>query len=408
MRNLIILIIVIIIFLNVINYILAEPFVINKTRQYTVLPYMIPFNSAFKSKFNKIKTQDLTFGYSSYQEKSLYNYLTHDTSIHSKFVYDVMQNSSIIDIGILPENQIQYYQLNRKFDSNWRFVTSLYQGNFLLLCSDQVPIIDISQIRLADNQKPSRPVRINANIRNSAEHIFIRMLIRELQLNNFELTFYTNETLIQMFKTGKVDICIVLSAHKSMIIDELSKVTPAHFISVRKLNNGDLYHYTLSEETFYRDHIVYHKGIIDQSLIVPQHYPYVSILDKNSNRYIPIITTKYLLLCKQDIIDSTINYLIARLLLLLKDRIYLNNELNRYLLDVRINFTKLPIKMHNSAYKIINLITDDTNDYCIHYHNGLCPKVKPELLTLKAKPLNNITTSDYINNYLRIHFQNNN
>lgn len=364
--------------------------------------------------FSNNKSRVLTMGYSSYQEKLLYDHFKNNDifDLQGSYLKDNELGSlNSLDLCVLPENLVKYYLLDHKFKSTWSYITTLYHAYFLFLCTNDLRIRDLSEIRNL-NSNSNRIIRISVPYYHSSEHLFLKLLINLLGLNqDIEIVFHTNADLLKMYQSGKIDICLVLSAHQSKMIHSLSQVQPSHFLRCSELNNGHLHGHKYHQDNvdnqsnFYYDHQMYHKGILNQNAVVPQLYPYVHVLDKNSDGYLPVIRTKLLLCCRSSVPDYIVEFLITRLLLLQKERIgYTFQPYHRFLKDLRISFTKVPVLQHpgaRKAFRTMNLITNDQNKHCINWISGLCPQPP---IVIPRQPVLGFNPDSYSDDYIKSRF----
>ena len=111
-----------------------------------ILQRMIPIDSPFLPDFNQHRYKLIKYGYTTYQTQQLFSKIK-SSHLTGQYYFDILTalNNDEISIGIMPENILRRAVLNKKID-NFNYVANLFNGYFLFLCSDDLPIRDIQDL----------------------------------------------------------------------------------------------------------------------------------------------------------------------------------------------------------------------------------------------------------------------
>lgn len=255
---------------------------------------------------------------------------------------------------------------------NVRFVASLHKAPVNVLTH----ILDMYEFR---NLKGSG-LTVNIGTKYSTNYFTAKNLFLHYQLIVGKDIFVTNYSPSEVLSHygNDVDVVIYTASHPDPLVYSLTEKKLTRFVNLNKINNGNIYHFSLDEQPFYQDNNYYIKDVIDKNRIF-QMYPNTALFDMFYNEYINTlsdarynsfvntISVKYNLLSN----NKTDNKLITKFLYKLAKNIGKINQLE-FIVD-KINpidlgdFT-LPIHVHEGArdyYERIGTFTNLPNKPCV-------------------------------------------
>ena len=269
------------------------------------------------------------------------------------------------DYGIASE-----YALSNANVKNIRYVCSLYDANVLILSDDR-------NTRIFDfNDLEGSSFGVHIGPKGSLSNVMARRVMElcGISVERVNIVETSYETLVEDY--GKsVRVVFLVSVMNSELLLKLTDSISSHFITLNKLNNGNLYSKTAAEIQIYKENPYLHKTLLDYNDF-SKMYPKLARLNERQN-YIPSIKTRYVLFAHNGL-EEDIGYFVLKTIA---------TNLHSFmpsgtLLD--ISFSLLPLEMEKGArkfYKEENLIvTNEENSDCIKYINGAkCPEKSMEL-----------------------------
>ena len=308
---------------------------------------MFPFHNIFSDDFNKKHKEIINIGISSVHDDFIIKKIIYNSSNSSNIYFkpwNLIENIRTVDIIIIPEvvynNSDNNSNINFSDFSNFSPVANLYESHFIFLCANTLSFRNISDLK---------NVKINVFRRGSYEEVLMLKIIKEIGLLGIELTYYSDEQLMNFYGTKKCYIVLILSAHKNSFINKLSKKVLSHFLNNNtglKLDNG------------------YNNSVINRNSLVPRLYSYITTIDKNSDLYLKSISVRMILIARNSVSALEISNMIARLIQLISDRKLRENPNFIFLKDIQINLLnniRSKVEFHKGAYetyKQMNLIRD--------------------------------------------------
>jgi len=197
------------------------------------------------------------------------------------------------------------------------------------------------------------------------------------------LTHYELDELIKHYGVD-VDVAIVSLSHPDQPIVELSNKKLSRFVEIKKYNDGDVFHITLEEEPFYKEHPYYLKTILEKDTLF-QYYPNMVLYERRldpdvdeevvvtESRFINTIGVRYYLLSNEYADPVLISQLLYNMKLnmnIINKLPFVDDDLNSASLA---DFT-LPIEPHYGARDFFTksgLFTNIKSNKCI-FIDGKC------------------------------------
>ena len=287
------------------------------------------------------------------------------TSVATNAESIAQTNVGNTDYGIASE-----YALSNANVKNIRYVCSLYDANVLILSDDR-------NTRIFDfNDLEGSSFGVHIGPKGSLSNVMARRVMElcGISVERVNIVETSYETLVEDY--GKsVRVVFLVSVMNSELLLKLTDSISSHFITLNKLNNGNLYSKTAAEIQIYKENPYLHKTLLDYNDF-SKMYPKLARLNERQN-YIPSIKTRYVLFAHNGL-EEDIGYFVLKTIA---------TNLHSFmpsgtLLD--ISFSLLPLEMEKGArkfYKEENLIvTNEENSDCIKYINGAkCPEKSMEL-----------------------------
>lgn len=272
------------------------------------------------------------------------------------------------DYGIASE-----YALSNANVKNIRYVCSLYDANVLILSDDR-------NTRIFDfNDLEGSSFGVHIGPKGSLSNVMARRVMElcGISVERVNIVETSYETLVEDYGES-VRVVFLVSVMNSELLLKLTDSISSHFITLNKLNNGNLYSKTAAEIQIYKENPYLHKTLLDYNDF-SKMYPKLARLNERQN-YIPSIKTRYVLFAHNGL-EEDIGYFVLKTIAtnLHNLRSFMPSGT---LLD--ISFSLLPLEMEKGArkfYKEENLIvTNEENLDCIKYINGAkCPEKSMEL-----------------------------
>lgn len=271
---------------------------------------------------------------------------------------------------------------------NLRLVATLFSGYVSVLCPDDLPLYDFMD---ADSSKLGRRVRISVGPSGSPHHTSCLKIARYLgMVNSFEFIFESDvDKIVRMWKNHEIDLIYQISEHPSMVIRRASDAMHSHLLSIRSLNNGNIYGYTLDEQEFYDAFNTYHKSLHDLDLLVPRIYPNLTLIDRRS-LYLPTISSRYSLVCHDRVADENVQNVLVNIITYLKQEVGKKKYFLKDITEATLSYSRTPIDFHRAAaqvYRNMNLISNSgkDTDHCVFYAHGQCPSKSESNAIFKEK-----------------------
>ena len=177
-----------------------------------------------------------------------------------------------------------------------------------------------------------------------------------------------------------VRVVFLVSVRFNEILLKLTNAVSSHFITLNKLNNGNLYSNTAAEMQIYKENPYLHKTMLSYEDYFKM-YPKLARLNERQH-YIASLKTRYVLFANSSL-EEEIGYFVLKTI-----AEQLHNLVAEHLFDsdslMNISYTLLPLLMDKGArkyYKEQNMIvSSDQNHKCIYYNgNAKCPSKDMEL-----------------------------
>lgn len=290
------------------------------------------------------------------------------TSVATNAESIAQTNVGNTDYGIASE-----YALSNTNVENLRYVCSLYDANVLVLSDDRnTRLFDFSDLE-------GSSLAVHIGPKGSLSNVMARRVMElcGIMVERVNIVETSYEELMENY--GKsVRVVFLVSVMNNDLVLKLTNAVSSHFISINKLNNGNLYSKTAAEIQIYKENPYLHKTLLDYSDF-SKMYPKLARLNERQH-YIPSIKTRYVLFAHRGL-EEDIGYFVLKTISenLHNLRSFMPSST---LLD--ISFSLLPLEMEKGArkfYKEENLIvTSVQNPDCIYYINGAkCPENKLEL-----------------------------
>lgn len=356
--------------------------------------YMIPFDSPFDTRFFKVKEKKTEIGVIHNNFEARFSALIVPTANCPKTKRNsdaIMQvNGRKLDFAIVLQD-VLYDAINGinifkglKLE-NIRLVATLYSGNVSIICPNDLPITDLSDII----GKIGRKVNISVGPKQSQHNISATKILRYLELEGrVNYKYYdTDEEIVANYKRGQIDLIYQVSEHPSQLIRKASNLVLSHVVSINALNNGDLYKNTLNELEFYESHESYQKALHDMEDLVPRIYPKLVVQDRNK-LYVPTIKSNYVLISNDRTPDRNVAKFLNDIISYVKKphggKIYFLKAIT----PAGLSYNKIKMEYHPAAaviYRKMNLTSDDKNSHCTFYADGHCPSTVPDIFTQTVK-----------------------
>lgn len=359
--------------------------------------YMIPFDSPFNTGFFKIKEKKTEIGVIHNSFEAKFAALLAPGNANCPKVTrnrDAIKqvNSRKLDFAIVLED-VLYDAINSinmfkgmKLE-NLRHVATLYSGNVNIICPNDLPVSDLSDIiRL------NRKLNISVGQKQSQHHICAMKILRYLELEGRINYVYSasEDDIVDLYRKGKVDIVWQVSEHPSTLIKKTSNAVLSHFVNMIALNNGDLYKNTLSETEFYESHESYQKALHDLDDLIPRVYPKLTVQDRNQ-LYAPTIKSNYVLITHDHTPDRNVSGFLNTIIEYIKKPPVTRLYFLKSITTAGLSHNKLRIEYHPAAaaiYRKMNFTSDDKNSHCTFYADGQCPSKVPDVFTQTVKQRN--------------------
>ena len=272
------------------------------------------------------------------------------------------------DYGIASE-----YALSNSNVENIRYVCSLYDANVLILSDDRnTQLFDFSDLE-------GSSLSVHIGPKGSLSNVMARrvMDLCGISVERMNVVETSYDSLLEDY--GKsVRVVFLVSVMNNELLLKLTDSISSHFITLNKLNNGNLYSKTAAEIQIYKENPYLHKTLLDYNDF-SKMYPKLARLNERQH-YIPSIKTRYVLFAHNGL-EEDIGYFVLKTIS--KNLHNLSSFMpSSTLLD--ISFSLLPLELEKGArkfYKEENLIvTNEENSDCVYYINGAkCPENKLEL-----------------------------
>ena len=232
-----------------------------------------------------------------------------------------------IDFAILLSESITH---NHEF----YFIAALSYAYINILCTDDSGIINMSDIK--DN------IIINVHSKDSIHHKSCVRIIHYLHLDKY---------VSYVFDNTKAEMYYYITSTPSNYIRRLTDSKRMHFVSIDKLNSGNIYYNTEPENNFYNTYKQYEKGLLDVTKLFI-YYPNITIIDKNK-LYVNTLKMQYILVSGQEIDIRCVNEYFRFILFNLEQR---NSPIytNIYLQPMQ---EITPMLLENNRLKIRNIYT---------------------------------------------------
>lgn len=290
------------------------------------------------------------------------------TSVATNAESIAQTNVGNTDYGIASE-----YALSNANVENLRYVCSLYDANVLILSDNRnTRLFDFSDLE-------GSSLAVHIGPKGSLSNVMARRVMElcGIMVERMNIVETSYDALLEDY--GKsIRVVFLVSVMNNDLVLKLTNAVSSHFITLNKLNNGNLYSKTAAEIQIYKENPYLHKTLLDYSDF-SKMYPKLARLNERQN-YIPSIKTRYVLFAHSGL-EEEIGYFVLKTISenLHNLRSFMPSST---LLD--ISFSLLPLEMEKGArklYKEENLIvTSVQNPDCIYYVNGAkCPENKLEL-----------------------------
>lgn len=200
---------------------------------------------------------------------------------------------------------------------------------------------------------------------------------------DIKVTNYNDNDLLDHY--GKdVDAVIISRPHPDTTVSFLTNKQLSKMVEIPVINDGNIYHITLDEESFYKSHPYYSKNIMGKSKLL-EYYPNLSLneqvfdinkhepVSSHKSLFISTISIKYYLLCNTYVPPEEIYQLLYNM----KQNMNLINRLP--FIEDKLNTASLadfnmPMGIHQGAsdfYMSTGLYTNISDPECIMI-NGRC------------------------------------
>lgn len=260
--------------------------------------------------------------------------------------------------GELNSATVTYLELNRYLDNNElpSSITAICNDvpyDLVLLAKDGLKISDLTDIITYEGVKMPLRLHVGGNEAGLAKELMM-VIIRELNLTD-EVKF-TDSNDFDLYAT------LVIGRQPAEDIVELSKSGSYHAISVSALNSGQWSTGSDQEKHFYAQFPGVVKATVDISKLIPQVYPYLSLLSQN-DRFIYTIRLNRVILCTSALPD----YNVLKIMKEGEKAIGLREMANIYP-------ARIPIReISKDVYSRNNLIVTENDLHCVNYQLGYCP-----------------------------------
>jgi TRAP-type uncharacterized transport system substrate-binding protein len=272
------------------------------------------------------------------------------------------------DFGIATE-----YTLSKANTKNIRYICSLYDANVLILSDNR-------NTRIFDfNDLEGSSIVMHIGPKGSLSNSMARqvMALCGIPVERVKIAETPYDTLVEDY--GKsIRVVFLVSVMNNDLLLKLTNSVSSHFITLNKLNNGNLYSKTAAEIQIYKENPYLHKTLISYQNFFKM-YPALTRLNERQH-YIPSIKTRYVLFSNSNL-EEDIGYFVLKTIV---EQLHSLEEFIQKATLMDISFSLLPLEMDKGArkfYKEQNIIvTSEQNPDCIYYINGAkCPEDTMEL-----------------------------
>lgn len=279
-------------------------------------------------------------------------------------------NVGNLDFGIATE-----YALSNTKNENIHYVCSLYDANITVLSDDRnTRIFDFSDLE-------GSSLSVHIGPKGSLSNVLARrvMNLSGMIVENINIVETPYEQLLEDY--GKsVRVVFLVSVHFSDILLKLTNAVSSHFITLNKLNNGNLYSNTAAEMQIYKENPYLHKTMLSYEDYF-KIYPKLARLNERQH-YIASLKTRYVLFAHNSV-EEEIGYFVLKTIAEQLHNLVAENFLE-YDNLMSISYTLLPLTMHKGARKFYSeknmIVTSNQNPDCIYYTgNAVCPNSTMEL-----------------------------
>lgn len=273
-------------------------------------------------------------------------------------------NYGNVDLGVATEYELDSMLRNKdnKID-NLRYVCSLYDTDVVVLADNSSMMFDLND---------TRNKRVHIGIRGSTTNKLARKIMSLCGINEVTLIETDYQQLIENDYGTNVDAVFLLNSKYNDVLLQLTNKVPSHLLSIKSLNNGNVYSKTIDEIKLYRENPYIHKKMLSYIEYV-NYYPKLSRVNERQD-YIPSIKTRYVLFAHK-YVEEEIGYNVLKTIHSHLNSLNSENFLNNDSL-MSISYSLLPLKTHNGVlkyYKEHNIISELD---CIHYYNDAVCKEK--------------------------------
>jgi TRAP-type uncharacterized transport system substrate-binding protein len=139
---------------------------------------------------------------------------------------------------------------------NIRFVASLYRLPINVLANSMA----ITEFGKLKNSK----LFVNVGAKYSGDYFAALDLFLAYNIvvdEDVYLTYYELDELVEHYKTD-VNVVVYAASHPDPLVVKLTEAKLTRFVEIRRFNDGNIYHISLDEAPFYRDHPYYLKTIL--------------------------------------------------------------------------------------------------------------------------------------------------
>lgn len=283
--------------------------------------------------------------------------------------------------------------------SDITMISTLYDANVNILSVDNYPLLDISDIAHPDLRGK---LFMDVGAPQSVHHTTCLDILGALNIPiDNHITLVHHEDVDVLRKWGKtIDIVFRVSSHPDPFIKKLTEAHKCHFLTIRKLNSGDLYQNTLKESDFFESNPVYKKGINDLDDLYPRYYPHLSIINWNLH-YMPTLSIELVMICRQGADPEHVYQLVKKIHQNYREYWKFPYFTKRDELALTHSRTNIPV--HPGAARFFRekrYYTTGPKSHCIYFEHG-CPEKKPNVFTLKEKPILQQRTDNYLDEYVQ-------